>query len=384
MMRNFLFTSESVTEGHPDKVADQISDAILDAILDKDPYARVACETLVTTGLALIAGEITTDCYVDMPQVVRGTIKEIGYSNSSMGFDWQTCAVISSVDKQSPDIAMGVDREGDIGAGDQGLMFGYACDETPDYMPMPIWYAHRLAFRLAEVRKKGVLPFLRPDGKSQVTIQYEDRRPVSAHSIVVAAQHDPGVSNKEVKEAVIEEVVKKVVVPEHLTGKTEFFINSTGRFVVGGPLADCGITGRKIIVDTYGGRGHHGGGAFSGKDPTKVDRSPSYMARYVAKNLVAAGIARECEVQVSYAIGVTRPLAINVRTFGTEAIPRKRIVELIEQNFSFKPKDIIDYLDMRRPIFKKTAAYGHFGRPEPEFTWERLDMVETLKEQAGL
>ncbi|NDY42220.1 methionine adenosyltransferase [Dissulfurirhabdus thermomarina] len=382
-MPNFLFTSESVTEGHPDKVADQISDAILDAILAQDKNARVACETLVTTGMAVIAGEITTDCYVDMPKVVRGTIKEIGYTDSSMGFDWETCAVLVSLDKQSPDIAMGVDRNGDIGAGDQGLMFGYACDETPDFMPMPIWYAHRLARRLAEVRKTGVLPFLRPDGKTQVTIRYLDSRPVAAHSIVVAAQHEPTVSEKEVKEAVIEEVVKKVVDPEHLA-ETEFFVNSTGRFVVGGPLGDCGMTGRKIIVDTYGGRGHHGGGAFSGKDPTKVDRAPSYMARYVAKNLVAAGLARECEVQVAYAIGVPRPLSINVRTFGTEAIPQDRIVQIIEDNFSFKPKDIIEYLDLRRPIFKKTAAYGHFGRTEPEFTWERLDMVEKLRDQAGL
>ena len=384
MMPNFLFTSESVTEGHPDKVADQISDAILDTILEKDPYARVACETLVTTGLALIAGEITTDSYVDMPKVVRGTIKEIGYTDSSMGFDWQTCAVLTSIDKQSPDIAMGVDRDGDLGAGDQGLMFGYACDETPDYMPMPIWYAHKLAQRLAEVRKKGILPFLRPDGKSQVTVRYEDRRPINCQSIVIAAQHEPHVTHKEIEEAIIEEVIRKVVAPEHLNGDTQFFINSTGRFVVGGPLADCGMTGRKIIVDTYGGRGHHGGGAFSGKDPTKVDRGPSYMARYVAKNVVAAGLARECEVQVSYAIGVTKPLAINVRTYGTEKIPQDKIVELIEKNFSFKPKEIIDYLDLRRPIYKKTAAYGHFGRPEPEFTWEKLDMVETLKDQAGL
>ena len=384
MMPNFLFTSESVTEGHPDKVADQISDAILDAILEKDPYARVACETLVTTGLALIAGEITTTSYVDMPQVVRGTIKGIGYTDASMGFDWQTCAVLTSIDKQSPDIAMGVDRNGDIGAGDQGLMFGYASDETPDYMPMPIWYAHRLAQRLAEVRKKGVIPFLRPDGKTQVTIQYENHRPVAATSIVVAAQHEPRMEQKEVKEAVIEEVIKKVVAPEHLTDKTEFFINSTGRFVIGGPLGDCGVTGRKIIVDTYGGRGHHGGGAFSGKDPTKVDRSPSYMARYVAKNVVAAGLASECEVQVAYAIGVSKPLGINVRTFNTEKIPQDKIVEIIENNFSFRPKDIIEYLDLRRPIFKKTAAYGHFGRSEPEFTWERLDKVEKLKEEAGL
>ncbi len=383
MMSNFLFTSESVTEGHPDKVADQISDAILDAILKEDPYARVACETMVTTGLALVAGEITTDCYVDMPQVVRGTIKEIGYTDSSMGFDWQTCAVITSIDKQSPDIAIGVDRGEEIGAGDQGLMFGYACNETPDYMPMPIWYAHRLAQRLAQVRKQGILHFLRPDGKTQVTVKYEDRKPISCHSIVIAAQHEPHVTHKEIEEAIIEEVIKKVVAPEHLKD-TEFFINSTGRFVVGGPLADCGMTGRKIIVDTYGGRGHHGGGAFSGKDPTKVDRSPSYMARYVAKNIVAAGLADECEVQVAYAIGVTRPLAISVRTFGTEKISQEKIVELIENNFSFKPKDIIEYLDLRRPIYKKTAAYGHFGRPEPEFTWEKLDKVEDLKSQAGL
>ncbi len=384
MMSDFLFTSESVTEGHPDKVADQISDAILDSIMGKDPYAKVACETMVTTGLALIAGEITTDAYVDMPKVVRGTIKEIGYSDSSMGFDWQTCAVLTSIDKQSPDIAMGVDRNGDIGAGDQGLMFGYAVDETPDYMPMPIWYAHKLAQKLAQVRKRGVIPFLRPDGKSQVTIQYKDRKPVAVHSLVLAAQHTPDVTHEEVEEAVIEEVIKKIVAPEHLTQETKYFINSTGRFVVGGPLADCGVTGRKIIVDTYGGRGHHGGGAFSGKDPTKVDRSPSYMARYVAKNIVAAGIAGECEVQVAYAIGVTKPLAINVRTFGTEKIPQDAIVRLIEENFSFKPKDIIEYLDLRRPIYKKTAAYGHFGRPEPEFTWEKLDMVDTLKEKAGI
>jgi len=386
MMSNFLFTSESVTEGHPDKVADQISDAILDSIIKEDPYARVACETMVTTGLALVAGEITTDCYVDMPQVVRGTIKEIGYTDSSMGFDWQTCAVITSIDKQSPDIAIGVDKGEEIGAGDQGLMFGYACNETPDYMPMPIWYAHRLAQRLAEVRKQGILHFLRPDGKTQVTVRYEDRKPIACHSIVVAAQHEPHVTHKEIEEAIIEEVIKKVVAPEHLKD-TEFFINSTGRFVVGGPLADCGMTGRKIIVDTYGGRGHHGGGAFSGKDPTKVDRSPSYMARYVAKNLVAAGLADECEVQVAYAIGVTRPLAISVRTFGTEKIPQEKIVELIEKNFSFKPKDIIDYLDLRRPIYKKTAAYGHFGRPEPEFTWEKLDkelMILNLKLDSNL
>ncbi len=386
-MKNCLFTSESVTEGHPDKVADQISDAILDSIMEKDPNGRVACETLVTTGMAIIAGEITTGCYVDMPQIVRGTIKEIGYTDSSMGFDWQTCAVLVSVDKQSPDIAQGVNGTGlfhEMGAGDQGLMFGYACDETPDYMPMPIWYAHKLAMRLAEVRKKGILTFLRPDGKTQVTVKYVDGEPVSIPTIVVAAQHTEEVSYKDIKEAIVEEVVRKVIPSQLMADGTEFMVNTTGRFVVGGPLADCGVTGRKIIVDTYGGRGHHGGGAFSGKDPSKVDRSPSYMARYVAKNLVAAGVARECEVQVAYSIGVARPLSINVNTYGTEVIPTDQIVRLIEDTFSFKPGDVIDYLDLRRPIFKKTAAYGHFGRPEPEFTWEKLDKVDVVKDKAGL
>ncbi|MFH1148702.1 MAG: methionine adenosyltransferase [Pseudomonadota bacterium] len=386
-MKDCLFTSESVTEGHPDKVADQISDAILDSIMEKDKMGRVACETLVTTGMAVIAGEITTSCYVDMPQIVRGTIKEIGYTDSSMGFDWQTCAVLISVDKQSPDIAMGVNGTGmyhEIGAGDQGLMFGYACNETPDYMPMPIWYAHKLAMRLAEVRKKGILTFLRPDGKSQVTVRYADGRPVSIPTVVIAAHHTEEVSYKDVQEAIAEEVIKKVIPKNMIDEKTEFLINTTGRFVVGGPLADCGVTGRKIIVDTYGGRGHHGGGAFSGKDPTKVDRSPSYMARYVAKNVVAAGLADECEVQVAYSIGLARPLSINVNTCGTEKIPVNRIVEIITDNFSFKPGDIIDYLDLRRPIFKKTAAYGHFGRPDPDFTWEKLDKVELIKEKAGL
>jgi S-adenosylmethionine synthetase len=386
-MKNCLFTSESVTEGHPDKVADQISDAILDAILEKDKMGRVACETLVTTGMALIAGEITTDCYVDMPQIVRGAIKEIGYTDSSMGFDWQTCAVLVSIDKQSPDIAQGVNGTGlfhEMGAGDQGLMFGYASDETPDFMPMPIWYAHKLAMRLAEVRKRGILTFLRPDGKTQVTVRYVNGEPVSIPTVVIAAQHTPEVSYKEIKEALVEEVIKEVIPAHLMTGDTEYLINTTGRFVVGGPLADCGVTGRKIIVDTYGGRGHHGGGAFSGKDPSKVDRSPSYMARYVAKNVVAAGLARECEVQVAYSIGVARPLSINVNTYGTEAVPNDRIVKIIMDNFSFKPGDIIDYLDLRRPIYKKTAAYGHFGRPEPEFTWEKLDKMELLKDKAGL
>ncbi len=386
-MKNCLFTSESVTEGHPDKVADQISDAILDAILEKDKMGRVACETLVTTGMALIAGEITTDCYVDMPQIVRGAIKEIGYTDSSMGFDWQTCAVLSSIDKQSPDIAQGVNGTGlfhEMGAGDQGLMFGYACDETPDFMPMPIWYAHKLAMRLAEVRKRGILTFLRPDGKTQITVRYVNGEPVSIPTVVIAAQHTPDVSYKEIKEAIVEKVIKEVIPAHLMTSDTEHLINTTGRFVVGGPLADCGITGRKIIVDTYGGRGHHGGGAFSGKDPSKVDRSPSYMARYVAKNVVAAGLARECEVQVAYSIGVARPLSINVNTYGTEAIPNDQLVKIITENFSFKPADIISYLDLRRPIYKKTAAYGHFGRPEPEFTWEKLDKVELLKDKAGL
>ncbi len=383
LVRNFLFTSESVTEGHPDKVADQISDAILDAILEKDPYARVACETLVNTGMILLAGEITTEARIDYPTIARGVVKEIGYNHSDLGFDYQTCAVLISIDRQSPDIAMGIERDGDIGAGDQGLMFGYACDETPDYMPMPIWYAHRLAMRLAEVRKKGILPFLRPDGKTQVTVRYVDRRPVDVHTIVIAAQHDPTVTLKELREAIYEEVIKKVIAPEHLHKDTRIIINGTGRFVIGGPLADCGMTGRKIIVDTYGGRGHHGGGAFSGKDPTKVDRTPSYYSRYVAKNLVAAGVARELEVQVAYAIGISEPLAINVNTYGTENIPVEKILEIINTLFNFKPKHMIDYLNLRRPIYRKTACYGHFGRNEPEFTWERLDMVEKIKELAG-
>ena len=335
--------------------------------------------------MILIAGEITTEARVDYPVIARGVVKEIGYNHSDLGFDWQTCAVLISIDRQSPDIAMGVDREnGEIGAGDQGLMFGYACDETPDFMPLPIWYAHRLAMRLAEVRKRGIIPFLRPDGKTQVTVKYVDRRPISVHSVVVAAQHEPHVNYKELKEAVIEEVVKKVILPEHINGDTRYYVNTTGRFVVGGPLADCGMTGRKIIVDTYGGRGHHGGGAFSGKDPTKVDRTPSYYARYVAKNLVAAGVARELEVQVAYAIGVPYPLSINVQTYGTERIPVDKILEIINTNFDFRPARMIDYLDLRRPIFKKTACYGHFGRLEPEFTWEKLDLVDKIKEQAGL
>jgi S-adenosylmethionine synthetase len=385
-MTKYLFTSESVTEGHPDKVADQISDAILDDIISKDKKARVACETLVTTGLALIAGEITCDCYSDMPSIVRKTIKDIGYCNSSMGFDWETCAVLTSIDQQSPDIAMGVNESGDHeqGAGDQGLMFGYACDETEALMPMPIYYAHKITERLSEVRKTGVLPFLRPDGKSQVTVEYEDDRPVRMNTIVVAAQHNPEVNLQTLREAVIEEVVKKVIPANLLSKDVKYYVNATGRFVVGGPLGDCGVTGRKIIADTYGGPGSHGGGAFSGKDPSKVDRSASYMARHVAKNVVAGGLARTCEVQVSYAIGVAQPVSVMVDTHGTSRISPDRIAEIVRKNFDLRPKAMIAYLDLLRPIYKKTAAYGHFGRPDPDFTWEKTDKAELLKSEAGL
>ncbi|MFZ5451564.1 MAG: methionine adenosyltransferase [Thermodesulfobacteriota bacterium] len=383
---DFLFTSESVTEGHPDKVADQVSDAILDAILTQDKYARVACETLVTTGLAMIAGEITTTARIDYPDIVRQTIKEIGYNDSSMGFDWETCAVLTSIDRQSPDIAMGVEGRGlspEQGAGDQGLMFGYASTSTENLMPMPIWYAHRLAERLAKVRKDGTLPFLRPDGKTQVTVRYENGMPKSIHTVVVAAQHNPEVKPEQVKEAVIEEVVKKTI-PTELLVDTKFLVNTTGRFVVGGPLADCGMTGRKIIVDTYGGRGYHGGGAFSGKDPTKVDRTTSYMLRHVAKNVVAAGLANRCEVQVAYSIGLPDPLSIMVYTYDTAKIPEERILAIIKETFSFKPAAMIQYLDLQRPIFNKTAAYGHFGRTDPDFTWEYVNKVDVLREKAGL
>ncbi len=383
-MTNYLFTSESVTEGHPDKVADQISDAILDAIIEQDPHCRVACETLVTTGMAIIAGEITTSCYVEMPHIVRQTIKEIGYSNSSMGFDWETCAVLTSIDQQSPDIAMGVNGKEEQGAGDQGLMFGYACTETEELMPMPIVFAHRITRRLAEVRKNGILDFLRPDGKSQVTIQYVEDRPVRIDSVVVAAQHSPDVEVGTLREAIVEEVIKKVLPAEMLDAKTQFYVNTTGRFVVGGPMGDCGLTGRKIIVDTYGGVGSHGGGCFSGKDPSKMDRSASYMARYVAKNIVAAGLADKCEVQVAYTIGRAAPVSIMIHTYGTGRIPPDRIAQLVTEHFSFKPADIIRNLALLRPIYKKTACYGHFGRNDPDFTWERVDKAEELRRAAGL
>ncbi|MGQ9653202.1 MAG: methionine adenosyltransferase [Thermodesulfobacteriota bacterium] len=383
-MTNYLFTSESVTEGHPDKVADQISDAILDAIIEQDPHCRVACETLVTTGMAIIAGEITTSCYVEMPHIVRQTIKEIGYSNSSMGFDWETCAVLTSIDQQSPDIAMGVNGKEEQGAGDQGLMFGYACTETEELMPMPIVFAHRITRRLAEVRKNRTLDFLRPDGKSQVTIQYVEDRPVRIDSVVVAAQHSPDVEVGILREAIVEEVIKKVLPVEMLDARSQFYVNTTGRFVVGGPMGDCGLTGRKIIVDTYGGVGSHGGGCFSGKDPSKMDRSASYMARYVAKNIVAAGLADKCEVQVAYTIGRAAPVSIMIHTYGTGRIPPDRIAQLVTEHFSFKPADIIRHLALLRPIYKKTACYGHFGRNDPDFTWERVDKAEELRRAAGL
>jgi S-adenosylmethionine synthetase len=385
-MTDFLFTSESVTEGHPDKVADQISDSVLDAIIGQDQNARVACETMVTTGMAIIAGEISTSCYVHMPTIVRETIKEIGYNDSAMGFDWETCAVITSIDEQSPDIAQGVEGsdEHEQGAGDQGLMFGYACDETPELMPMPIIYAHRLTRRLAEVRKQKILDFLRPDGKSQVTIQYINGKPVRVDSVVIAAQHSDKVAYETLREGIIEEVVHKVIPGELRDKKTKYYVNTTGRFVHGGPKADCGLTGRKIIVDTYGGVGSHGGGCFSGKDPSKMDRSASYMARHVAKNIVAAGLAQKCEVQMAYTIGRAEPVSLMIDTSRTSKIPPDQIAKIIWEVFDLRPRAIIKYLDLLKPIYKQTACYGHFGRNEREFTWENTHRAAELKKAAGL
>ena len=383
-MSDYLFTSESVSEGHPDKVADQISDAILDAILTQDPVARVACETLVTTGMAIIAGEITTSAWVDMPKVVRNTIKEIGYNSSKMGFDSQSCAIITSIDKQSTDIAQGVDEGAGIdldqGAGDQGLMFGYACNETDVLMPMPITYAHQLTKRQAEVRKAGILPWLRPDAKSQVTIQYINSIPTYINAVVLSTQHEESVSYEDLKEGVMEEIIKPTLPAHMINEKTQFFINPTGRFVIGGPVGDCGVTGRKIIVDTYGGKGSHGGGAFSGKDPSKVDRSSSYYGRYVAKNLIAAGLADEIEIQIAYAIGISQPVSINVNSFGTGKISNAAIKQLILDHFDLRPKAIVQQLDLLRPIYRETASYGHFGRELENFTWERTDKADVLRD----
>ena len=380
--KRVLFTSESVTEGHPDKIADQISDAILDAILAKDPYGRVACETMVTTGLAFVAGEITTSCYVEIPDIVRETIRDVGYTRAKFGFDAETCAVVTSIHSQSPDIAMGVDVGG---AGDQGLMFGYATGETDTLMPLPVMLAHRLCERLAEVRRKDILDYLRPDGKSQVTVEYVDGKPQRVTAIVVSAQHAPDITLRQLREDIIEYVIKPVIPPEYLDEEhVVYHINPTGRFVLGGPQADTGVTGRKIIVDTYGGSARHGGGCFSGKDPTKVDRSASYMARYVAKNLVAAQLCRQCEIQIAYAIGVPQPVSICVDTKGTGVIPDERLASLVGRVFDLTPKGIIEHLDLRRPIYKKTAVYGHFGRELPEFTWERVDMADELKREAEL
>jgi len=385
-MSKHVFTSESVSEGHPDKVADQISDAVLDAIFEQDNKARVACETLVNTGMVIISGEITTSAWVDMQDVVRNTIKEIGYNHSDMGFDWESCAVITSIDKQSADIAQGVDESAnhEQGAGDQGLMFGYASNETSVLMPAPITYAHRLVKRQSEIRKTGVLPWLRPDAKSQVTFVYENGQPVAIDAVVLSTQHAPDIDTKSLREAVMEEIIKPVLPAEWLSSDTKYFINPTGKFVIGGPVGDCGLTGRKIIVDTYGGMARHGGGAFSGKDPSKVDRSAAYAGRYVAKNIVAAGLADKCEIQVSYAIGVAEPTSISVQTFGTGKINEDRIVQLVREFFDLKPRGLIKMLDLLRPIYHATAAYGHFGREEPDFTWEKTDKADALRDAAGL
>jgi S-adenosylmethionine synthetase len=386
MAGTHLFTSESVSEGHPDKVADQISDSILDAILEQDTKARVACETLVNTGMVVIAGEITTSAWVDMNEVVRSRIKEIGYNSSEMGFDWESCAILSSIDKQSADIAMGVDQSEDHeqGAGDQGLMFGYASNETDVLMPAPITFAHRLVKRQAEVRKNGTLPWLRPDAKSQVTFRYEDHKPVGIDAVVLSTQHDPDMSQDAIHEAVMDEIIKPVLPAEWLDKDTRYYINPTGRFVIGGPVGDCGLTGRKIIVDTYGGMARHGGGAFSGKDPSKVDRSAAYAGRYVAKNIVAAGLAERCEIQVSYAIGVAEPTSISVETFDTGKIEETRIVELIREHFDLRAGGLVQMLDLLRPIYAKTAAYGHFGRKDEDFTWEKTDKADALRDAAGI
>jgi len=391
-----LFTSESVTEGHPDKLADQISDAILDAILSQDRFARVAAETLVATGLVMVAGQITTDCYVDIPKIVRHTVRDVGYTRAKFGFDCDTCAVLTSIDEQSADIALGVNealetKTGDmsksvydtIGAGDQGMMFGYASNETEDYMPMPAYLANKLALRLAEVRKQGIVKYLRPDGKTQVTVEYDGDRPVRVDTVVVSAQHHPDVPHETIEKDLIEEVVKAIIPAEMLDDKTKYYINPTGRFVIGGPQGDTGLTGRKIIVDTYGGMARHGGGCFSGKDPTKVDRSASYAVRHVAKNLVAAGVADRLEIQVAYAIGVAHPLSISVESYNTHKVPVPKIVELIKQHFDLRPAAIIEDLDLRRPIYQKTASYGHFGRQDHDFTWERLDKVARIRESLG-
>ena len=386
MADGHLFTSESVSEGHPDKVADQISDAILDAILEQDNKARVACETLVNTGMVVIAGEITTSAWIDMQDVVRQTIKEIGYNSSDMGFDWESCAVLTSIDKQSADIAAGVDEfsEHEQGAGDQGLMFGYASNETDVLMPAPITYAHRLVKRQAEVRKSGVLPWLRPDAKSQVTFRYADNQPVGIDAVVLSTQHTPDIEHEMLKEAVMDEIILPTLPKEWVTTDTKFFINPTGRFVIGGSVGDCGLTGRKIIVDTYGGMARHGGGAFSGKDPSKVDRSAAYAGRYVAKNIVAAGLAERCEIQISYAIGVAEPTSISIETFGTGKLDEDKLVSLVREHFDLRPKGLVAMLDLLKPRYRQTAAYGHFGREEDSFTWEKTDKVDALRDSANL